>query len=160
MLDFTGSWPRCHVSWWLLKRADQTRESCSSTSNCRPWPHQRLNRAGEEELKRTKLNLTDHPPLVTFLGTASETKWIYRDCLCNDCKSPVRFPSSPDSLSCQWSLTDSWRDAWGTPSVLIQSPCVWCLEKRYNTHIYKHIHIYIERRKDYLSLQWWCVCLL
>lgn len=74
VLDSTGSWPRCHVSWWLLKRVDQTRESCSSTSNCRPWPHQRLNRAGEEELKLTKLNLTDHPPLVTFLGTASETK--------------------------------------------------------------------------------------
>lgn len=45
-----------------------------------------------------------------------------------------------DSQSCQWSWTDSWRDAWGTRSALIQSPCVWCLEERWCTLRDTHTH--------------------
>lgn len=44
-----GSWRRCRASWWLLKKTDRMKESCSSTSSCPRWPHRDLSREGEDE---------------------------------------------------------------------------------------------------------------
>lgn len=64
--------------------------------------------------------------------------------VCSDCESPASFLCfPPGSRSCRWSLTDSWRDAWGTPSALIRSPCVWSQERRY-TRTHTHACIYIN----------------
>lgn len=109
----TGSWPRCRVNWWPLRRVDPTRESCSSTLSCHLWPRQHLNRAG---MKQTLLTIASDLPLVAFLcrveghilnATVSASTQTARAVTVNH----RVLLSSPDSLSCQWSWTDSWRDA-------------------------------------------------
>lgn len=136
-LCFSGSWPRCHVNWWCQRKIVRTRESCSSTWSCRRWPPRLLSREGEAGPRIRFILHTDpahgaafHPLLFTLCVPLR----------LNEFRRPVEaenhlwdFVLPADSRSCRWSWTDSWRDAWGTPSALIQSPCVWCLERRWCT---------------------------